>query len=604
MTLENARAHLVKNSDDAAEFAAWWKAKGPGDALAYDTESGGLDKIRHKARLAQFGDAEDGWAIPVEDWRGLVQEVFDRFEGTYRTANGPFDWAMSRNAGIVMPDTGRVDDLRPMHHPLESTFPTGLKPLAVRYVDPAADAPQQDLEKAVEHYGWGGIPVDLECFWLYSAVDAIITYQAIDAVMPRMRAECPKAYDLELSAMWVTDRMERYGAHIDRQYAGKALDTFQRYVDDTAQWCKDVYDVSPGSNQEVVNALVREGFDFTQRTPTGLFKLDKDILEGIDHPLAQTVLKRRQAQKLAKSYVRHFMESSDEEGILRCSINTLGPRTGRMSISKPALQQLPRFSEKNSSAIMVRNCISARPGHTLLMCDFDQIEMRVLAYLTEDPGMLAAFLSDQDFFISMACMVYGLETMEKSDPRRTLTKNTSYGYVYGGGVATLAHNAQVGIPQMEAFMQDFTGMFPKIKGYVETIADMAADSLRRDGVASVRSPLTGRRHIADRHHEYALVNYMVQGLAAEIFKMKLLEVDASGLSPWMMLPVHDEVILDVPHEHVPDAVHVLHSVMNDTELLAPVPIGASVAYGQRWGKKTDWTTEEDWRDTLDPSDAA
>src|ERR1044072_4452210 len=123
------------------------------------------------------------------------------------------------------------------------------------------------------------------------------------------------------------------------------------------------------------------------------------------------------------------------------SINTSVPLTGRMSITNPAFQTLPRFSEKNAAAIRIRNCISAREGHTLLMCDFDQIEMRVLAYLSGDPGMLNAFLSGRDFFIPMACTLYHLEDMRKDDPRRNLTKTTCYGYAYGAGVGKLAESA-------------------------------------------------------------------------------------------------------------------------------------------------------------------
>jgi len=103
-------------------------------------------------------------------------------------------------------------------------------------------------------------------------------------------------------------------------------------------------------------------------------------------------------------------------------------------------------------------------------------------------------------------------------------------------------------------------------------------------VGYVRSPLTRRRHPSDDGKEYALVNYLIQGLAAEMFKMKLLELDAAGLGEWMCLPVHDEVILDVPAEHIRDAAHALQQVMNDEKLLS-VPITASVSVGESWGQK-------------------
>jgi DNA polymerase I-like protein with 3'-5' exonuclease and polymerase domains len=901
VSLDNVQVHLVETTAEAAEFMRWVGERRPGNKIAFDTESEGLDKINHKARLAQFGDSQQGWAMSVDAWKGVIQEVFDTFDGDYITANGSFDWAMARNAGIRMPSTDRVHDIRPMHHPLDPTFSTGLKQLATRYVDPRAAHAQHTLDEAIKVYGWAGVPIDFQPYWCvpldteiltrtgwkkysdvtsedstlgyengrlewtpvlfvqefpdaplvrfgnsywhtectpqhrwvmerkqgvgvypldtgwkdhnntklilsapavggsspltvdearvlawvlsdgyttwqrpetmtspithiiqhpdnfandirdllkregayvservlessgclsfyvqatyyqriwdkarlthrslsdlvldltvearaawfqvwydaegtkgkrvisqnigpkmdalvlcaylegyvpwinarkdhphqgmmrfssrrptpqktkitdagrgpvwcpvtslgtwtardrngyvfvtgntYAAQDTVLTNQLDDVLRPRMLKQCPKAYDLELATLWVTDAMERRGAHVDVEYAKDSLVRFNEYVDTTERWCRETYNVSPGSNNSVINALVAEGFDFTQRTATGQFKLDKDILEGIDHPLAATVLKRRQTQKLAQSYLRHFIEKSDADGIIHYSINSLGPRTGRMSITNPAFQTLPRFNNKNAAAIRIRNCIAARPGHTLLMCDFDQIEMRVLAYLSRDPGMLEAFTSGRDFFISMACRIYQVEDMDKSDPRRTLTKNTCYGLAYGAGLAKLIETSGAEPEAVRSFMQTFNGTFSSVPRFIKEVESEAYASRDRDGVASVYSPLTNRRHIGDRFKEYALVNYLIQGLAAELFKTKLLQIDASGLGQWMILPVHDEVILDVPHEHVPEAVTTLEKIMNDREMLAPIPLTASVSYGKRWGKKRGWKGVEEW----------
>lgn len=604
MSLEDVEVHLIETTDEVADFMRWLGESRPGNKISYDTESTGLDKDRDYARLIQFGDSRHGWAMSVDAWKGVAQEVFDRYDGDYITANGSFDQCMSRNAGLRPPSTARIHDIRPQHHPLDSTFSTGLKPLGTRYVDPQAAAAQHDLEEGIRAYGWDKIPITFEPYWVYAAQDTVLTNQVDDVLRPMVMAQCPKAYDLELGTMWVADRMERYGAHVDADYARKAHDSFTEFIESSGQWCKDTYGVSAGSNQQVVDALVREGFDFHKKTATGQTALDKDVLESLDHPLAQTVLKRRQIQKLATSYIGHFLGERDGDDLIHCSINTLGPRTGRMSITNPALQTLPRFSARNAAAIMVRNCISARPGHTLLMCDFDQIEMRVMAYLSQDPGMLAAFTSGQDFFISMACKIYRLDDMEKSDPRRTLTKNSCYGLAYGAGVNKLAETSGAPLVNVQAFMTEFRSLFSRVPRYIKSVEEEAYASRARDGVASVYSPLTNRRHIGDRFKEYALINYLIQGTAAELFKMKLLEIDASGLSPWMMLPVHDEIILDVPDEHVPDAVATLDTIMNDDRLIAPIPLTASVSYGQRWGDKKEWEDGSGWRASRGTSHAA
>lgn len=604
MSLDNVQVHLIETMEDVADFKEWLGCRRPRNAISFDTESTGLNKQTDKVRLAQFGDAEHGWAMSFEAWRGVVEDVFRRFDGKFDTANGQFDWAMCRNMGMTMPDVSRVNDVRAMTHPLDGTQSTALKNLATRLVDPRASDAQTDLKQAIDTYGWDGVPIDFPPYWIYAAQDCVLTTQVTDVLLPEVMEKCPKAYDLELSTMWVADRMERYGAHVDQAYVKRAADEFEQFIEAAGKWCRDAYGVSAGSNQQIVNALIAEGHDFTERTATGLFKLDKDILSPIDHPLAQTVLKRRQVEKLAKSYLRHFSEESDGDDLIHCSINTIGARTGRMSITNPALQTLPRANTRNKAAETVRNCISARPGHTLLMCDFDQIEMRVLAYLSKDQGMRDAFLSGRDFFITMACQIYGLDDMQKSDSRRQLTKNTCYGKVYGAGIQKLSETAGVSFLEAKSFMEKFNESFSGISSYIDSLIGTAHSNRNVHGVPCVFSPLTGRRHVGDKFKEYALTNYMIQGLAAELFKTKLLEIDASGLGQWLMLPVHDEVILDVPHEHVPQAVATLERIMNDAEVIAPIPVTASVAYGLRWGGKREWSDERAWRDLLVASDAA
>src|SRR5690606_18620866 len=122
--------------------------------------------------------------------------------------------------------------------------------------------------------------------------------------------------------------------------------------------------------------------------------------------------------------------------------------------------------------------------------------------------------------------------------------------------------------------------------FQQEVERVAFSRLAQEGVAYVTSPLTGRRHVADPGREYALVNYMIQGTAAEIFKTKLLELAAAGLDEYMILPVHDEIILDVPRDVQDSVVETIRDIMNDDTIIS-VPITAGVASGERWGEKVD-----------------
>nr|MDD5491040.1 DNA polymerase [Patescibacteria group bacterium] len=319
-------------------------------------------------------------------------------------------------------------------------------------------------------------------------------------------------------------------------------------------------------------------------------------------------LGRRQAQKMASTYLKFYLnETTDAHPYVHPSFNTLGARTSRMSCDSPNLQNVPRLGT-NKFADAVRNCITSRyvspelllkfdaEGFTqrdavehgcLMFCDFAQIEMRILTHLSEDEHMIAAFHGDEDFFVTLARAIYHDETIDKKDPRRRVTKNAGYATVYGAGIRKFALTAGVSEAEAREFFRRWNALYPGVLRWQQSIIQEASFEKLETGQAAVRSLLTNRRYVGDSGKEYALANYKIQGMAAEINKMKLVELDNAGLGPWMIATVHDEVILDVPGEHVLDVAHMLEKVMNDDTLLS-VPVRAEIAFGHRWGKKRDW----------------
>lgn len=607
MSLEDVNLHLIDSVDSAFALMRWLGER-PAQlgAIALDTETTGLSPERDRIRLAQIGDDRTGWAIPYERWGGVLEEVLKKWDGRIRMHNATFDAAMLKADGIHI-DRSKVDDTRIAGHILEPTESTALKNQTSRHVDARAASLQRALDEFMTKWTWATVPIDptgpAAIYWQYGALDAVLTFQLGDVHLPRVRAEAPRAYELELAVAWVVSDMERRGARIDRDYTQRHSDAFLEYIESAEKWCRDNYGVHPGSNQDVVEVLIREGWEhaLTERTSTGNYSLTKDILASIDHPLAQTVLRRRQVQKLQSTYLRRFLEYSEWDGFLHPHINSIGGssksaanpeglygvRTGRMSMDQPNLQQLPRRSEKNALAAVIRNCIIPRDeNHILLMSDFDQIEMRVLAHLANDDAMRAAFGLDVDFFTHMARQVYGDPSITKSDHRRQVTKNAGYAKAYGAGAPKFAKTAGITLDQALEFLANFDRLYPGVRRFQQEVERVAFSRLAQEGVAYVTSPLTGRRHVADPGREYALVNYMIQGTAAEIFKTKLLELAAAGLDEYMILPVHDEIILDVPRDVQDSVVKTIRDIMNDDTIIS-VPITAGVASGERWGEKVD-----------------
>lgn len=592
MSLDDVQLNLVDSVDNAMRLMTWLGERRPTSVLGADIETSGFSLVHDRLRLVQIGDEMTGWSIPWEQWGGVFTEVARKWDGWWVGHNFIFDTGFLDRAGVIIP-RDRIHDTRPLAHILEPTYSTALKNLSARFIDSRAAAMQEELDRAIGAKGgwtWGTVPIDYGPYWQYGALDPVLTARLFALLHPRVEADgSMKAYtDVELPAQWVTQRMQTNGAHVDREYAQKYREKYEVYCRQVESWCKNEYGVSPGSNQAIIDVLREEGFDFTKRTKGGATALDADVLAGIDHPLAEAVLQRRKLQKIASTYLSHIIEDADADDIMHPSINPLGARTSRMSMSQPNLQNLPRTSESNPAATTVRNCFTTRYGDdgVLVFCDFDQIEMRGLAHMSQDRGLREAFLLPGDFFVNLARRVYRDDTIDKKHPLRQRVKNVGYAKIYGAGITKMALTAGISVEEMTPSVHAFDSEFTGVRAFQNRVQTTALQRRHNEGVGYVRSPLTHRRHPSDDGKEYALVNYLVQGLAAEMFKMKIVELSQAGLDRYMILPVHDEVIMDVPRSDLPDVINTLKDIMNDDQLLS-VPVTAGIATGSRWGEKTD-----------------
>jgi DNA polymerase I-like protein with 3'-5' exonuclease and polymerase domains len=593
--LDDVSVHLVDDVETAYACKRWLSTC---DKVALDTEATGLDKDRDKARLVQLGDAREAYVIPIEwdGWGGLVIELLRRYEGTYVLHNRPYDDAMIFNSlGVRLPQE-RTHDTRLKAHVLDSVGSLALKKLATKYVDPRAGMLQDDLSEVFQtgSWTWATIPWNFEKYWFYAGMDTVLTYQLDDYLDPLVQAEAPVAYELELAVSYVTERMERNGVLVDREYTQRFMDDLNHFMREAERWCSASYGVYPGSNQAVIAALQRENIEFIKYTDAGKLSLDKYVLGAINHPLAQVVLERRQAQKMVSTYLQNYLEMSIRDGRIHPSINTVGGtdknpfepggggrgvRTGRMSMSDPNLQNVPI---RGRSGKRLRRCFVAEEGKTWIKCDADQIEMRGMAHMSQDQRMIEAFLNEGDFFVNIARQLFNEPNFEKSDPRRQLIKNGGYAKIYGAGIPKFAATAGVSEDVARPFMRDFDDMFEDVPRWIRQVERDALDRLANEGEAYIRSPLTNRKHVADEGKLYTLVNYVIQGTAGEILKMKMVEADQAGLGEFMRLPVHDEIDLEVPNDQLEDALATLSDVVNDDQLLT-VPLTWSAETGPNWG---------------------
>jgi DNA polymerase-1 len=593
--LGNVRMNLVSSLDEAWAFKRWLGERHECDIIACDTETGGLNYKRHDLRMVQFGDTQTGWAIPWHDWQGLVKEVLREYEGEMAMHNAPFDVKFLEHNSSQKISWRKLNDTMIMAHIIDPTRAIGLKPLAGRLIDAKAVGSQRILDDAMSKnkWGWGTVPLDFGPYWQYAAMDTILTcrlYQHFEALINPNFIE---VYGLEMATLRITSEMERRGCRVDLAYTDKKRRELQDFVDEATEWGRLEHGVNIGSNGQVTKRLIELGYPLSETTGTGAWKFDKEIIQGIlglddrDNPikevadtdavtLARTAYQSRKSTKIISTYLETFLEVHEDE-ILHPSIKTVGARTGRMSITAPALQTLPRGP-------LVRDCFIPREGNVLISTDYDQIEMRLMGHFSKDQGLYDAFNTGDDFFTNLARRIYNDETLVKDDPRRQLTKNAAYGKAYGAGIAKLAATAKVSYDQMKGVNDAFDALYPGVRQFQREVERTAQRRYQETGEAFVIDPF-GRKQVAEEDKVYTLVNYLLQGSAGSILKKALVNMDLSGLGDFLILPVHDEALLDVPRESLADVKPIIKECMEAVgDWWIPLTAGIDVMQ-ERWGDK-------------------
>ena len=598
MALDGTRMELVLSTDEAMNFKRWLGERHENDAIAVDTETTGLDPRAPdaKIRLIQFGDTMTGWSIPWEDWRGLAMEALRQYDGQWVYHNLAFElkWLHQHTPnGYRVPRDRSVDTMIAAHiiNPLGSG---ALKTLSRKYVDSDAASGQSILDAGMADNGWtwATVPVTYDPYWFYAATDAVLTARLWDRFKNQVGpgAEYADVFDLEMAVRFIVSRMEEHGASVDVSYAKQQFIALEQEASTVEKWADAAFGINIASNDQLGRKLVELGGELLDKTKTGKDKVDKFTLQVLRDPengypaavqiLAEQALRARRARKFASTYFRNFVEKS-YGGLLHADVRTLGARTGRMSVANPPLQQLPKGNA------LVRNAFVPSEGNVLVTADYSQIEMRLVAEASGDTGLIEAFRTADatggDFFVEMGKQIYADPHFQKSDKRRGLIKNTMYGKAYGAGPAKMAESAGVPVARMEAVVRTIEERFPGLTEFMQSIESDGWERQKRTGQGYVVTPL-GRRLPADENRLYALTNYYVQSWAADVLKKALVRLDAAGYDSFMVLPVHDEIVIDIPTEYAEQAERDVPLLMQ--ELDHDIPLTADADGGLlRWGQK-------------------
>jgi DNA polymerase I-like protein with 3'-5' exonuclease and polymerase domains len=420
-------------------------------------------------------------------------------------------------------------------------------------------------------WDWRTIPLDHPLYWGYGAADPSLTAMLAEVLWPATQPY-REAYDLELACERVLLGMELRGFAVDLDYSRGKRELLQYQLDLMRE---DLGDLNPNAPDDVAAFLKNAGVQFKRFTPTGKPQMTQDVLEELaeDHPIVRQVLAARSHTKLLSSYFGKFVSMACEHDgthVLHPNIKQVAAATGRMSVVDPALQTLPRGT-------LVRDAFIPRPGNKLLLADYDNEELRLIAHFSQDRGMLEAFADGQDLHMNTARAAFGPDATRA---QRQLGKNGIFSHAYGAKTPRLAETLGVDQGTAQRVADGIDRAYPGIPALMRRAIATIEDRAEGGDIGYMTLP-DSRRLRVPVSKAYAGLDYLIQGTGRIIMARALVDLDAAGLGDWLDLAVHDEVVLDVPDADMEDARHTAQTVMTRGDFTVPLTVSTKVV--DRWG---------------------
>ena len=399
-----------------------------------------------------------------------------------------------------------------------------------------------------------------------------------------------KLYDeIERPLVRVLARMEKVGVRVDvdllrRIYDGLVAEG-RRLEEEIQELCGSRFLVN--STQQLRRVLFDElGLQPQKKTKTG-FSTDAASLEKLRglHPVIEPLLRYREVEKLRSTYGESLLGEVAEDGRIHASFNQTVARTGRLSSDRPNLHNIPIRTEEGRR---IRRAFIPAEGRRFLVADYNQIELRVIAHLAQDPGLIHAFASGEDIHKATASRIFGVDPNAVTIAQRSKAKMVSYGLAYGMESYGLGQRLGISTEEAAEILNAYFAAFPSVRDYMDATVAEARDRGytetlfgRRRQIPELQSPNYRLRQAGERQ----AMNAGIQGLAADIFKVALVRLDRGledqGRVSRLVLQVHDEVIVEVdPAEEQAVAALTLEAMRGAAEL--SVPLEVNLSWGDSW----------------------
>ena len=587
-----------------AQLDDWLQRLAAAEVVSLDTETTSLDQMQAQLVGISFSVAAGQAAYLPLAHRGPDAPQQLDFDATLARLkpwledaaskklgqNLKYDRHVFANHGITL--RGVADDTLLASYVIESHERHGMDDLARRHLNETTVSYEDICGKGAKQIGFAEVAVDVAAN--YAAEDADITLRLAQHFAPLLSGKLAGVYrDIELPVAEVLFKMERNGVLIDRDRLAAqshALGSEMLQLEQQAYvLAGQPFNLnSPKQLQEILFGKLGIPTKGVRKTPSGGFSTDEEVLEklALDHPLPKLILQYRGLAKLKSTYTDKLPTLiNPQTGRVHTTYAQAVAITGRLASSDPNLQNIP---VRTAEGRRVREAFIAAPGHVIVSADYSQIELRIMAHLSGDAGMLAAFASGEDIHKATAAEVFSTALAEVSTEQRRAAKAINFGLIYGMGEFGLASQLDISRDAAKLYIDSYFRKYPGVAEYMQQTRDAAREHGyvetvfgRRLYLPEIRAANQARRAGAER----AAINAPMQGTAADLIKLAMIAVqgwlEAERLQSKLIMQVHDELVLEVAESELVLVQEKLPQLMAGVATLK-VPLLAEVGVGNSW----------------------
>ncbi len=510
--------------------------------------------------------------------------------------NAKFDCMILERYGVTVSPV-RFDTMIAEWLSDPATKHKGLKDLARHRLGAEMTDIGELIGRGKNQVSFAEVPIDVAA--PYGAADADMTLRLVPPLQHELEQKgLTKLLDLEMELLPVISDMERAGVRID-------VDFFRHMSQDLAAAllkCEQtIYEIAGepfnvNSTQQLSDILFkklqlpREGL---KKIASGHYSTAADVLEGLKAAdksgIIDAIIEYRELGKLKGTYVDALPQMiNPDTGRIHTSFSQTGAITGRLASSSPNLQNIPIRSEVGQ---LIRRGFVTEPGWTFLSADYSQVELRILAHISQDETLLRAFREDQDIHSATAAAIYGIPVENVTKNQRRFAKTINFGLIYGMGAFRLARETGLTLGEAENYVKKYFGQFPGIERYLDATrqkarADGYVETLfgRRRYFPVFKTSMGSANRQATQRADREAVNHPIQGTAADIIKVAMIRLHAELQARYrarLLLQVHDELLLEVPVEELEAVRDLVVETMSNAFTL-DVPLKVEAETGANW----------------------